>query len=346
MRRRPLALVSSTALMLVVALVSAGPAQAAPSKAKEKAERARIVKYWTPRRMANAKPRDFVRTSRGFVPAAKGGSKPDKAPKGPGDGGGGGSTGPATESGASWTLGGPVLSGTGKVFFTMGGTNYVCSGATVDDKGRSGYSLVLTAGHCAYDETRGAFATNWMFVPEYDSSPTSDCSRTEHGCFTAVALVVHKGYAGAGGFNLQAIRHDWAFAVVGSGSQGGQLDARVPDFPVGFDAATEFRYAFGYPASGKYAGRDLVYCAGDVVSDSGTDNATWGLHCDMTPGSSGGPWMRDFDEQAKSGTLNSVNSYKYNGGKLKNYMFGPKFGAETKAVYDAARTATGNRAVD
>ena len=110
---------------------------------------------------------------------------------------------------------------------------------------------MLTAGHCAYDETRGAFATNWMFVPEYDSSPSSTCANTEHGCFTAVALVVHQGYAGAGGFNIQAIKHDWAFAVVGAGSQGGQLDVKVPDFPIGFDAAAEARHAFGYPSSGR-----------------------------------------------------------------------------------------------
>ena len=46
----------------------------------------------------------------------------------------------------------------GKVFFTMAGTRYVCSGAVVND-GRAAYSLVLTAGHCTYDETGAAFAT-------------------------------------------------------------------------------------------------------------------------------------------------------------------------------------------
>ena len=125
MRRRSLALLSSTALLLVVALASAGPAQAAPPKEKEKAERARVVKYWTPKRMANAKPRDFIKTSGGFVPAARGGNKPDKGPTGPGDGGDGGDgdSSVATVTGASWTQGGAALSGTGKVFFTMNGFN-------------------------------------------------------------------------------------------------------------------------------------------------------------------------------------------------------------------------------
>ncbi len=347
MSRRTLTIVLSTALMLVMALAVAGPAPAAPSKAgaKEQARPARIVKYWTPARMANAKPRDFVKTSRGFVPVARGGEK-GKPPKGPGDGGDGGGTTSTTVTGASWTQGGPALTGTGKVFFTMAGSNYVCSGATVDDNDRSSYSLVLTAGHCAYDETNGAFATNWMFIPEYDTSPTKTCAGTEHGCWTAVGLVVHNGYASAGGFNSQAIKHDWAFAVVGSGSQGGQLDVRVPDFPIAFDAPSEARYSFGYPAAGKYLGADLVYCAGNVITDGAFSNDTWGLHCDMTGGSSGGPWFKAFDSSARSGVLNSLNSYKYNGGQKKKYMFGPKFGSKTQSVYDAARTATGNKTVN
>ena len=48
----------------------------------------------------------------------------------------------------------------------------------------------------------------------------------------------------------------------------------------------------------------------------------------------GGPWMKNFD--GGSGTLNSVNSYKYNGGKYRNYMFGPKFSSRTEDVYKAA----------
>ena len=53
--------------------------------------------------------------------------------------------------GASWTNGGPILAMTGKVVFTMGGGDWICSGSVVNDGGRAGYSMVLTAGHCAID---------------------------------------------------------------------------------------------------------------------------------------------------------------------------------------------------
>lgn len=330
----------SAALLLALAVASTGTAQAGPAKgrAKERAEHARIVRYWTPARMAAATPRDFVKTKDGFVPVGKGGTNPNKPPSQPDDSGGTTTTG--TVTGAPWDGGGPALRSTGKVFFTMAGRNYVCSGATVDDGPRAAYSLVLTAGHCAYDETNRAFVTNWMFAPEYDTAPNG-CAGAPRGCFTAVALVVHSGYATSGGFNRQAVQHDWAFAVVGTGSKGGQLDD-VAGFPIGFDAPSGERYSFGYPAGKPYNGRDLIYCAGPVISD---DNySTWGLACDMTGGSSGGPWMRDFSTTAKSGTLNSLNSYTNR--KYRGYMFGPRFGAKTEAVYDRALTVTVNSTVD
>ena len=56
-----------------------------------------------------------------------------------------------------------------------GGSGWVCSGTALGDS-RNTYSLVITAGHCVYDESSGGglsgFATNWLFIPQFDSSPT------------------------------------------------------------------------------------------------------------------------------------------------------------------------------
>jgi hypothetical protein len=333
MSRRSFTLALSSALLLVMALAAAGPAQAASSKAQEKAERARVVKYWTPRRMANAIPRDFVKKNGKFVPAGKGGTR-GKPPK---DGGGGEDTGGSSANvvtGASWTAKDKGLYATGKVFFTLGTTNYVCSGSVVAD-GRPDYSTVLTAGHCAYDETNGRWARNFIYVPAYDEAPVS-CSSSD--CHVASALVVHEGFAGAGGFNRQAIQHDWAFAVFPDGTPAGQLDDGGRSFGISFagPSSGDTRQSFGYPAAGKYNGSDLVYCVGPVSPDS--NYATWGLACDMTGGASGGPWIGDYGTSGAE--LNSVNSYKYNGGPLKNYMFGPDFNGKTEKTFNVARGAT------
>ena len=74
----------------------------------------------------------------------------------------------------------------------------------------------------AYDEVTKTFATNWLFIPDYDSAPAvlttsgSFCASTTFGCWAADALIVHNGYASAGGFNAQATTHDFAFAMVGA----------------------------------------------------------------------------------------------------------------------------------
>ncbi len=317
---------AAAALLTVLALLplAVAPVAARDTADKAKAEHERIVKYWTAERIANAKPRDFVRTDAGkFVPRAR-----------PGGG-----------TGASWTGGGPVVQRTGKVLFTMDGGNWVCSASAITDS-RGTHSLVLTAGHCAYDEVNEAFATNWTYVPSYDTSPTFTCAQTPYGVWTATAasgggLVVHNGYATAGGFNTQATVHDFAIAIVANGTKGTQLDA-LGTYGIAYPAISTGGtvHAFGYPAAGKYKGRDLTYCTGPTFNDANNGNQTWGIKCNMTGGSSGGPWLAGFTNAA--GTATSLNSYGYSG--LSN-MYGPKFNAKTQAVYNRANSSTGNSIV-
>jgi len=89
--------------------------------ATTKAQQARVIDYWTPARMRDAIPRDAK-----ISPKAKGGK--------PGGGGG-----------AANAVQVPVDSREGKVFFTMGGSNYVCSGTATTS---SNADVVTTAGHC------------------------------------------------------------------------------------------------------------------------------------------------------------------------------------------------------
>lgn len=330
MRHRLPALLSAAVLLVMIV----APAQA---RNPQLSRHEQIVAHWTAARLAAAVPRDFVydEARGGFVQRAR----PDRPP------GGGGGGDPATTTGSSWNGGGDIKEATGKVYFEMQGGAYVCSGTVATDA-VSGRSLVLTAGHCAYDETNGAFATNWLFIPDFDQAPTFTCAQTEYGCWTADALVVHSGYTTAGGFNTQATLHDFAFAVVGAGGKSGtQLDATVPSFPLsigGFDSVGDQAYAFGYPAAQKYRGNDLTYCAGGIFEDPYNQELTWGLPCKMTGGSSGGPWLSNFATSGNGGGLSSLNSYGYSG---VSAMHGPKFNSDTQDVYNAARTASTNTIV-
>jgi hypothetical protein len=337
-RTRGIAAVSLTVLVLLGMTVAPAAAGGPTDEVRAKAEHARIVRYWTAERIAGARPRDFERQADGSFRL-----KADKPARGK-PGGGGGTTG-GTVTGASWTAGGPALQRTGKVLFTMDGSNWVCSASVVNDS-RSTYSLVLTAGHCAYDEVNKAFATNWTYVPSFDTAPTFTCSQATYGCWTAAALVVHSGFATAGAFNEQATLHDFAIAVVGAGgkSPASQLDSLLGSYSIAYPAISTGAsvHAFGYPAAGKYKGNDLTYCAGPTFLDGWNSNQTWGIACKMTGGSSGGPWLGGFNVTTGIGTLTSLNSYGYSG--VSN-MYGPRFNADTSAVVNAANAATANTIV-
>ena len=96
---------------------------------------------------------------------------------------------------------------------------------------------------------------------------------------------------------------------------------------------TDTLWAFGYPAAGKYHGSDLVYCNGTLRNDPYGAN-TWGMACNMTGGSSGGPWIADSTNPgATEGKVASLNSYGYSG---LTFMFGPKFTSDTLTVQQSA----------
>lgn len=325
MRRRAALLVTP---FLLLALLPGSVVAAHPRDAKAE-HRAAVIAYWTPARMKAAKPLDYVFDAvRGFHQEK---ANPNRGK--PGGGGGGGVTG------STWEGGGKMLTTTGRVLFHLSTGDYICSGSVVDDgNATDGHAIVLTAGHCVTGNVSNSFATNWLFIPEFDSAPTYSCAATTYGCWVADALYASTAFATAGGFNNTATRNDWGFARVTAGDRdGGQLDTKVGSFPISFSsvASGTVLSSFGYPAASPWTGNQLVYSRGAVSFDALNGNATYGMTSNQTGGSSGGPWViaTNYTSYADA-SLRSVNSYKYNFDK--NSMYGPKFNGNTEAVYTAA----------
>lgn len=239
--------------------------------------------------------------------------------------------------GADWTESGLPQSAVGKVFFSIGSDNYVCSGSIVQDENDS-VSIVITAAHCAMD--LGNFVTNWAFVPNYDGG-----NRTP---WYAKNLVVRAEVASAKSFNKTFIEHDWAFAVIPAGgfvknnvtftNPSNQLDQNgaFRYSQNGFSTLGQTAIAFGYPAEGPiYTGEFLKYAQGVTKRDP-FKFATWGMPSDLTGGASGGPWLSSLER----GEVSSVNSYKYNNDPLS--MYGPRFNSKTTATFQAAKVASGS----
>jgi hypothetical protein len=309
-----------------------------------------VRRYWTEAKMEAAQPLDALAPRKngvrltGSAAAAQAAAAPVSVPatapggeggEGAADGrstpdGGGTTAGKGTASaparaaravdGSPWTRGGAVTGTAGRVFFTYQGRNASCSGNAVTSENRS---TVITAGHCV--KMGGAFHTNWVFVPGYDGG------ERPHGTWVATTLYTTPQWN-----NSEDINHDVAAAVVAP-LDGRQLTDVVGGQGVAFNQARRRQmHAFGYPAAAPYDGSKLVYCSGRAFDDF-LMSRDLGLNCDMTGGSSGGPWFLDFDEGTGLGTLNSVNSFKY--GFASGWMFGPYFGVEAQAVYQAAQGA-------
>lgn len=311
MTRRPTRLVLAALLGGVLAVgaapgasgasdhASAGTPVASPA-ATSAGEQERIRHYWTPARMRSATPATADAATASSSTVAKGGATKVAATR-PG--------GPAPVPNAS------VTSTTGKVFFTLGGVNYVCSGAATSSSNRD---VVTSAGHCV-NEGPGAYATNWAFVPAYDNG------NRPYGTWTARTLVTTSAWANQGDIN-----YDGGFAVMNT-LNGAHLTDVVGGQGIAFNLARGLSYnAYGYPAAKQFNGQTLESCSGTAQDDIYGGTQSQSIPCNMTGGSSGGPWLTG------GSTINSVNSFGYRG--VKNRMFGPYFGSAIQAAYNTAAT--------
>lgn len=303
----------------VLALVGAGSAHAdplasdvapVPSVTSAPADSTGAAEYWTADRMRAAIPGDVLAgkaLERGNVSSVatvlKGASTKVRGTKG------------------KPTLAQPAVPVThiGKVFFTLGGVNYVCSGNAVSSLNKS---TVATAGHCL-NEGPGAFATKFIFVPQYQDGVAP------YGRWTARSYSAPTQWTSGGD-----ISYDTGFAVMNP-LDGALLTDVVGGSGVEFNAARGLQYtAYGYPAAKPFTGERLFSCTGTASNDPNNPQFnTQGIPCDMTGGSSGGPW---FIGTNSGGYQNSVNSYGYNTSPV---MYGPYWGLVIQAAYASAAAA-------
>ncbi|MFM9367268.1 trypsin-like serine peptidase [Streptomyces sp. Da 82-17] len=270
--------------------------------------------FWTAERMRSAEPLDLLPVNPGDLTKVKEGVEKLV----PGTGLPGAEAFP--EQGGPWTGGGKVTSTTGRVFFTYQGRQASCSGNAVTSANKS---TVLTAGHCV--KMDGAWHTNWVFVPGYKDG------QAPHGKWTAAKTMSTPQWTAS-----EDINYDVGAAVVNP-LDGKRLTDVVGAQGVAFNSGYNKKmYAFGYPAADPYDGSKLIHCSGNSFQDFLLSD-DHGLSCDMTGGSSGGPWFQDFNESTGTGLQTSVNSFGYN--FLPGYMFGPYFGDDAKNLYEKAQAS-------
>ena len=220
----------------------------------------------------------------------------------------------------------PTARTSGKVFFTMNGLNYQCSGTIVNSEG---LDTVWTAGHCVNAGSGGGWAYNWQFVPAYNSASATP---RPYGTWTANQLWTTGGWNSSSDFTA-----DMGVAIMGTnfgyhivnylGGQGLQAN----------QGKNVWENAFGYPAEAPFGGGQLYRCYGTsspewsflwITSD------TIKIPCDMTRGSSGGAWLHNWD--GNWGYLNGVNS-RIDQIVGPTIMLSPYFDDTALSLYNATR---------
>jgi len=232
-------------------------------------------------------------------------------------------TGEAVSVGTTWK--GEPVGRVGRLYFKQGAFDYECTASSVDSPGGN---IIVTAGHCI---TEGDLrSTDLVFVPGLAGSSQP------FGKFAVEQTYTTREWETQDQTSAAALNYDVGFAKV-STLNGRTLEETVGSFDISFSADLGRVTVFGYPGrSTNSDGYTLQYCTGLEFTDASAGDATTdrATLCNMAGGSSGGPWLRDFDSANGSGTVTSVVSFSYN--TAPEVLYGPLFGTEVRAVYDLA----------
>jgi hypothetical protein len=321
------------------------------------AQAAAIAEYWTPENMRSAKPYpmparyvspDQLQPAAAGLPPGPPGAQPGYNPKDPNSTpnsapltfdaledlalsrsmAGADSVAPATagypSAHTTWEYQGAYrvypVSPIGKLFFTQGGGNWVCSASLI------GYRHVVTAGHCVHSGNNSGtgWSTNVMFCPSYDSSqggvnPVTGCWTT-NDVFTTTAWYSSSGEADA----------DLGMAVYGNV---GTIINNYPGSALGYLGygwnwgIGQHENMFGYPSADRPANdhNEFADFNGGKIYATGAEEAgytfNWGSYPDskvlgttQTPGCSGGPWVfrwgKNYINHWNNNYVNGVNSHQ------------------------------------
>jgi V8-like Glu-specific endopeptidase len=211
------------------------------------------------------------------------------------------------------------LSTVGKVFFTNAvGRDSACSGTAIKSLNQS---VVDTAGHCLY--WNGGWVRNLIFCPLYDNGGTP------YGCWAARDLEVPSDWIDAQAGDLH---HDLGMAIVAPNSQGNLTDLIGGAGWAYNQPVNQPFYAYGYPAGPPFDGQTRQSCEGVGKSWQHGGGTVVSIPCNMTGGSSGGPW---FIKISGNWYLNGHNDFTSN--MQPGHMFSPYYDDTWYALYDKAQ---------
>jgi hypothetical protein len=284
----------AVAVALLLFLLLAGSARADPTPRQ-------IERFWTPARMAAARPLELS-------VGRDGSAETHLGPR------------PRSATASYLTVESPEdppYAWNGRLFVRQGGEEGFCSATAIDSPTRR---LVLTAGHCVNggpkDGKPGAWSTYLEFVPGFNLGVAPYGTFTLSGRPRALPQWVKEGNPD---FDLGAF-------LVEPNAEGVALaDAVGGGATIATDRGPRQRFeSFGYPGGTERMRTCVSGFAGhDSITATLPGPSTIGIRCDWAPGASGGGWLIEGGTE-----IDGLTSYiTAEGGQKLTY--GPYFSAST-----------------
>ena len=208
----------------------------------------------------------------------------------------------------------------GVLFFRQYGVDYRCSAASIGNR------AIWTAGHCIHkgDNSTQGWSSNVVFAPAWKDGSAP------FGVWSVYHITTKENW-----FKYGDLRYDMGGALLND--YGGQtISEMVGSLGFAYNQGSSLHWMnFGYPSAAPFNGKTQQICAASYAyaDTSMPPPSPVAMGCNMTPGSSGGPWILSFSgKYGGTNYLNGNNSYRYS--FHPNELFSPYFGDGAKVLYD------------
>jgi V8-like Glu-specific endopeptidase len=185
-----------------------------------------------------------------------------------------------------------------------------------------GVDLIATAAHCCWDRsianpdgTSGKWIGGWSFAPGYDGGDAP------YGWFDWEYVTVVPSWADSGDTTS-----DVCLIQLQKDANGNSVTDIVGAFGLAAnEPPSQYMTVFGYPYNiGGGVNRDE--CVGQSSAPSGFCGLVLNMSCDMTDGSSGGPWIMDLGiGDHIDSVVHGYDSLMCSGGPYGQVFSGPQF---------------------
>ena len=206
----------------------------------------------------------------------------------------------------------------GALFFTTGGHSHFCTASVVDS---SAGDIALTAAHCVYS---GSYAADIVFVPQWHDG------HSPHGLWAVARITVPPGWLSSRDPNL-----DYAFLTIAPQERSGiQLQRVTGGLRLGVNLGFRHKiYVIGYNDTDS----EPVGCS---TASARFNSAQMKFYCNSyRDGTSGGPWILDFNRVTGSGIVfGNIGGYE-RGGDFPYLSYSPYYGSAVLRLFQQAQRA-------